>query len=113
MAFPHVPNFVGTNLQNWAWSVTAVIRNIMGGKTDNTGSLTLTANSATTTYTLAEGRLSNDTVVLLSPTTANAATEFAAGTLYVSSVDAANNQITITHVNNAQTDRTFDFVLVG
>lgn len=83
------------------------------GKTDNNGSVTLTANSDTTVVSEAPGRIGSGTTILLSPTTANAATEFGAGTLFVSSRDVSANTFTITHVNNSQTDRTFDYVLVG
>lgn len=101
------------NLKEWLRRVVKVVNNIMQGKTNNIGSLTLTANSATTTVTEAKGRIGQNTVILLAPTTTNAATEFGAGTIYVSGRDVANNQFTITHVNNAQTDRIFNYVLIG
>lgn len=113
MAFPTVIRYLGTNLLNWAWSVSAVVNNIMNGKTNNTASITLTASSATTTVTLAEGRLGEDTIILFMPTTANAATELASGNMYVSARSVADNQFTITHTNDANNDKTFNYIMVG
>ena len=48
---------------------------------------------------------------LLTPVTANAATEVGNGTLYVSAV--ANGSFTITHANSATTGRTFLYALHG
>jgi hypothetical protein len=101
------------NHENLFRKTLRVLAGIMQGKTNNTDSVTLTANSATTTVTLAAGRLGAETVILFMPTTANAATEFGAGTMYVSSLNVANNQFVITHVNNAQNNRSFRYVLIG
>ncbi len=97
----------------WLRRLSRVVNGIMGGKTNNTGSVTLTANAGTTTVTETDGRLGNDTIILFMPTTANAATEFGAGSLYVSSRNVINKTFTITHANNAQNDRTFKYILVG
>ena len=93
--------------------VVQVVNGIMLGKTNNIGTITLAANQATTTVTVASGLIGESSVILFSPTTANAANEYGAGTLYVSARDVLNNQFTITHVNNAQTDRTFSYVFIG
>lgn len=77
------------------------------GKTSNTGSFTVTANQATTQVT--DVRASVDSVIVFSPTTANAAAEVA--TMYVST--KANGSFTVTHANNAQTDRDFDYTVTG
>lgn len=102
-----------TNQLNWLRKLSRVVAGIMQGKTNNTGSVTLAANASTTTVTLPPNKLGSETLVLFMPTTANAATEFGAGTLYVSARNVANNTFTITHVNNAQTDRTFNYAFVG
>lgn len=86
-----------------------VLRGVMDGKTNNTGSFTLTENVASTVVT--DLRVGADSVILVSPTTANATTEWAAGTMYVSSV--GKQTFTVTHANNAQTDRTFSYVAIG
>ncbi len=88
-----------------------VIKGVMQGKTNNTGTLTLTANSATTTVTFAEGRLGQNTVITLMPTTSNAAGALSG--LYLSSRSVANNTSTFTHANTAAVDKTFYYVLTG
>jgi len=108
-----ISKYTGSDLTNWTYSVQVVTDGMMNGKTNNTDSVTLTASVATTVVTLAEGRLGEDTVILFTPTTANAAAEVGAGGLYVSSRAVLSNQFTITHANNAQADRTFNYVLVG
>jgi len=112
MAFLGVPPIL-TNIPEWCRVMARTINGVMQGKTNNTGTVTLTASSATTTVTEASNRIGEETVILFMPTTANAATEFGAGSMYVSSRSVANNTFTITHANNAQVDRTFYYVLVG
>lgn len=86
-----------------------VINNIMRGKTNNTGSFTVAASAASTE--VAHPFIGGDSVILFMPTTANAATEYAAGGMYVSSV--GDGTFTVQHANNAQTDRDFNFVIIG
>lgn len=104
------PSFLRNPLE-WCRRLSECIFQIMQGKTDNTGAVTLTANSATTTLTEASGRIGQNTVILFMPTTANAAA--AMTNLYVSSRSVANNTFTLTHTNNAQVDRIFNYVLIG
>jgi len=85
------------------------IQQINSGKTANAGTVTLTDSVATTTVN--HPGFEATMGVWLFPTTANAATEFGAGTIYVSTKN--DNSFVITHVNNAQTDRTFDYVVIG
>ena len=80
---------------------------VLDGKINATGTFTFTANSATTA--LSDARIGPASVILLQPTTANAAT--AMNTWYVSA--RATASATLTHSNNAQTDRTFDYVVLG
>ena len=112
MAFLQLPEFM-ENSEALRRRTVQIINQIMQGKTNNTGTATLTANVGTTTITEAPFRIGDTTVILFMPTTANAATEFGAGTLYVSARSVANNTFTITHANNAQTDRIFYYVLIG
>lgn len=51
------------------------INNILGGKTNNHGTITLTANASTTT--LSDINIGPDSVILLQPTTVNAAKDIA------------------------------------
>lgn len=86
-----------------------VIRGVMDGRTNNTSEVTLTANQTTTV--VVERRSGDVSYLEFMPTTANAATEKAAGGMWVSS--RGKQTFTITHANNAQTDRTFTYVVVG
>lgn len=89
--------------------IALVVNSILDGKINATGSVTLTASAASTAVT--EGRAGDDSVILFMPTTANAASEQAAGGMYVSS--RGKQTFTITHANNAQSDRTFEYVVIG
>lgn len=87
--------------------IVLAVNNILRGKTNNTGTVTLTANSATSTLT--DIRIGINSVILLQPTTANAAGALA--TTYFGT--AGDGTVTINHANNAQTDRTFSYTLTG
>ena len=71
------------------------------------GTITLTASVATSTLT--DDRITHNSVLLLMPTTAIASTEQGAGTIYIGT--SVNGSATITHANNAQTDRTFKYLI--
>lgn len=83
------------------------INNILRGKLNNGGTVTLTANSATTTLT--DIRIGTESVILLQPTTANASTALA--NVYFGT--PGNGTVTITHTNNAQTDRSFRYSVIS
>jgi len=91
--------------------ISVVVGQIMDGKTNNTGSVTLTESVASTVVT--DRRIGPSSFVSFMPTTANAATELAGGSMYVSSIDVSNRTFTISHANNAQTDRTFTYTIIG
>lgn len=84
-----------------------VVNNLLQGRSNNTGSLTVAANAATTTLT--DSRIGANSVVLVMPTTAHAAAELA--TLYFT--DFADGHCTVNHANNAQLDRTFRYAVIG
>lgn len=83
------------------------INELLKGRANNVGEVTLTANSATTDTT--DTRVKQSMKIFLSPLTANAAA--ALTNVYVSAV--ADGSFTLTHTNNAQTDRTFDYIIRG
>lgn len=97
------------DINDFLRKVVLAINNILRGKTNNTGSVTLTESSATTT--LLDIRIGINSVILLQPTTANASAEIGAGTIYFD--DPGNGSIVINHANNAQTDRTFKYAIIG
>ncbi len=83
------------------------LQQLAAGRSNATGSVTLTANTTITTVTPIN--CAAGSAVFLFPTTANAAA--ALGTTYVSTV--AKQSFTLTHANNAQVDRTFFYVCLG
>lgn len=101
----NVPNAAETNIRK----IVQGVRELFQGRSNAVGTLTLEDGAASTTVTAIN--CGQDSKVFLTPTTANAAAEVGAGTLYVSSV--ASGAFTLTHANNAQTDRTFVYVCLG
>lgn len=98
-------------LTSYLRDLRGVIMTIWTGKLNCTGTITLTANSATTVF--ARKGLSPQSVVSFDPKTANAAAEKAAGTMYVLTANRGNDSWTITNANNAQADRTFQYSIIG
>lgn len=105
------PPTAGVNVVDWLRKLSTSVVSVIRGKLDNTGTFTLTANSATTTITETDGRIGEDTVIAWSPVTANASAAIA--NIYLSSRDVENKTFTLTHTNNSQTDRTFSYTLTG
>ncbi len=83
----------------------------MQGKINAVTSVTLTASVTTTVFT--DPRLTINSAVLFDPTTANAAAELAAGTLYALTANRNNGAWTLTHANAGSTDRTFKVLIIG
>lgn len=94
-----------------AREIASSVRLAMQGKINATGTVTLTANAATTVLT--DSRLNRVCAILFDPTTANAAAELAAGTLYVLTANRNDGAFTLTHANAATTDRTFRYLVIG
>ena len=88
-------------------AIALAVRQIAAGKINSTGTVTLAAS--TTTTQVNDERAGGDSVILLMPRTANAAT--AISSTYVSA--RTKQSFTLTHANNAQTDRTFGYVVLG
>ena len=87
--------------------INRAIQQLEQGRLNVVGSCTLSANAAATTVKAANCGAGSQ--VMLTAKTANAAAALA--TTYVSAV--ANGSFTLTHANNAQTDRTFGFACLG
>lgn len=92
--------------------VAIAINQALKGKINSTSTasdlVTLTDNDTTTTLTNA--LISADSHITFSPRTANAAAEIGAGGMYWV---AGDGSVVITHANNAQTDRTFSYAILG
>lgn len=85
------------------------IQQLAEGRSNATGTVTLTANAATTTVTAPT--CGAGSAPLLIPTTAHAAAEVGNGTIYIGTI--SNGSFVITHANNSQTDRIFRWVALG
>lgn len=94
--------------RRWLEKIAIALNLAYDGKTDNVGTVTLTASATTTTVT--DKRTSNASGVYLCPTTANAAT--ALSTTYLSA-RTPGTSFTLTHANTADVDKTFTYTIVG
>lgn len=92
---------------SWVRVIADRINKMLTGKLNVTYSLTLTPNAGTTTVT--DARIGPFNALLLQPKTANAAAALA--TTYVSS--QGTGTATFMHTNNAQTDKSFNLVIIG
>lgn len=83
------------------------INRILQGKLNAVTTVTLTAGATSTTLT--DSRISAESFIGLTPTTANAAT--ATAVLRVSA--KTSGSATLTHNSTADTDRTYDVLIIG
>lgn len=89
--------------------VHSAVRQIIDGRGNYTGTVTLTAGAASTA--VPRTNANENAIVLLFPMTANAAA--ALTTTYVAQASITKTGFSVTHANNAQTDRTFAYAMVG
>lgn len=89
--------------------IVQVVRQLIEGRSNAVGSVSLAHDGIVTTTTVSAPTCGPNSVVKLTPQTANAAAVVA--TTYVSSV--ASGQFVITHVATSQTDQTFGWHCVG
>lgn len=87
----------------------SLVNQLADGKSNAFGSFTLAASTTTTTVT--DNRFQSEMVPVYIPITANASAEIGAGTIYVS--NRTQGSFTLTHANNAQTDRDFIYIRIG
>lgn len=85
------------------------LQQLAGGRSNAAGSVTLAAGAASTVVTA--DNCAPQSAVFLFPKTANAGAALAAGTTFISAV--GKQSFTISHANNAQTDRAFFYVCLG
>ena len=88
--------------------ISEVTNNILNGKTNNTGTVTLNASSSTTT-TISDERIGYNSIIMLMPTTANAVASLT--NVYVSA--RAQGSATLTHSANTNADKTYGYIIVG
>lgn len=89
--------------------INIAIQQLEQGRSNAVVTATLEANSSTTV--VSAPNCGQNSQPLPVARTLHAAEELGNGTMFVSAV--ANGSFTITHANNAQTDRTFGFVCLG
>lgn len=100
-----VPGLEETDLQR----VILSLQQLAAGRSNAVGTVTLNVSASTTT--VSDNNCAAGSIVVFTPTTANAATEIGNGTMYLSAV--ANKSFTITHANSATTGRTFLYAIHG
>lgn len=86
--------------------ISEVVNNVMNGKTNNTGAVTLAVGGATSTV-ITDERIGFNSVVILTP-----ATSGANGFGYY--LDTySKGSVTVRHGANVMADRTFKYIVVG
>ena len=87
--------------------VSTTLNNVMDGRVNSTGAITLRASQTTTT--LEDARIGGDSVIVFMPITANGKT--AENDLFVSA--RQSGQATLTHASSGNTDQNFAYIIVG
>ena len=91
------------------FKIVFAIRQLMEGRSNATGSVTLAAGASTTT--VAAPTCAAGSAIFLFPKTANAAGALA--TTYVLAANVSAGAFIVTHANAGSTDRTFWWVALG
>ena len=91
--------------------VNAVIRQLIEGRSNAVGTVTLTHDGVATTTTVPAVTCGASSIVFLSPLTAHAAGALA--TTYVLQSNITAGQFIVSHSATAQTDQTFGWVCLG
>ncbi len=103
-------SFLDAASTQWVRRLAEIINNMMRGKLNVVASVTLNANATTTVVN--DARISGFSALLLQPMTAHAA-----AALYSSTSVLVTSQLsgsaTLTHASDANTDKTFNLVIIG
>jgi hypothetical protein len=91
------------------YRIVQAVRELFEGRSHAVGQVTLRASQATTT--VESPNIGSEARIVLFPRTANASADFGGGAIYISSVKAG--QFVITHPNDADVDKTFDWHALG
>lgn len=108
-----VPLFNGNNIGEWMTRAHNSINNNLNGKLNSNGTFTLAASTVSTEIKFANGMVGQNTKILYFPLTANAATVAYDGNMFISSRDVTNSVLGLTHTSDANTDKTFAYILIG
>tara|TARA_R110002020_G_scaffold342193_1_gene556712 strand:- start:246 stop:572 length:327 start_codon:yes stop_codon:yes gene_type:complete len=104
--FLNVPLSMPDNSQHLRL-VSSALNNVMDGKINSTGAITLRASQTTTTLT--DARIGGDSVIVFMPITANGKT--AENNLFVSA--RVSGSATLTHASSSNSDQNFAYIIVG
>lgn len=102
-----------TDIPNWVNLIAAKVNQILRGKTNNVGEVTLTANAATTSVSVPVGVFGDKTVFVFDATTSTAATALGSGSMYVSTRNPDLGTYVISHPNTADANKTFRVAYIG
>jgi len=100
----YVPGRDEKDLSKFALS----LQQFASGRSNAVGSFTLATGAATTTVTDANCAVGSTVIPI--PTNAASATEFGAGSWYIT---PANGSFVVTHINSATAGRTFAYAILG
>lgn len=95
--------------EQWKRLASTWMRQASQGNLACTSTVTLHSGTASTVVT--DFRVGGYSFISFMPMTANAASEVAAGTMFVSSL--SKGAFTITHANNGGGDRTYTYCVIG
>lgn len=100
-----------TNPREWMREIAEVANGLLDGKVNSIGTFTLAASSLTTT--VKDRRCGPNSVILESPTTANAGGEV--GIYYTSRgvLSGGVPSFVVNHGSDSRSDRTFSYALFG
>ena len=104
--FLNVPVSMPDNTQHLRL-VSTTLNNVMDGKLNSTGTITLTASATSTTLT--DARIGGDSVIVFMPITANGKT--AEDDLFVSA--RANGSATLTNASTGNEAQNFANIVIG
>lgn len=90
-------------------STADILNRLLRGKINSVGAVTFTLAANVATTTLSDVNIGGPSFIEFMPMTANAAAERA--TLYYDT--PLKGSVVVHHANNAQTDRTFTYVVLG
>ena len=96
--------------QNWVRRIVDVVNLLVKGKMN--ASLLVTLNASVATTDVIDARITVNSVLLPQPLTANAAAA-AYETPYILTSAQNSGFVTLNHVNDANTDKTFNLLIIG
>lgn len=95
---------------SWVRQLAELVNNMLRGKINAVLQITLTAGAGSTI--IKDARIGAYSVLLLEPLTAHAAAALY-GSPYVLESSKSIGQVTLNHVNDANTDKTFNLLIIG